>query len=131
MATKTKRLRVLNEIYATLPSVECKGLCWQTCAHINVLPIEVVNIEHATGRPPEIINVPNLVNSQPMPMIKPTGVGQCPYLVMRRCSIHDQRPLICRVFGAAVGLPCKHGCRTERIVPDKEVEDAIRRIEKL
>jgi Fe-S-cluster containining protein len=131
MATKTKRLRVLNEIYDALPSVNCKGLCWTNCAYINVLPIEVVNIEQATGAAPELIAVPNLVNGKPMPMIKPTAGDQCPYLIMRRCSIYERRPLICRVYGSGAGLRCPHGCQPSRVIPDQEVESAIRKIEKL
>ena len=34
----------------------------------------------------------------------------CALLVLGRCSVYDQRPLICRAFGAAEGLRCPHGC---------------------
>jgi len=131
MATKTKKLRVLNEIYDSLPSVECKGLCWTTCSFINITPVEEMNIEQATGKPVETILVPMLHGHGVTPMIKPTEGDQCPYLQLRRCSIYAQRPLICRVFGAAEGLPCRHGCKPNRVISDQDVNKILKQIVKL
>jgi len=36
----------------------------------------------------------------------------CPYLKQKRCSIHDARPLACRMYGTVAGMLCPHGCTT-------------------
>jgi Fe-S-cluster containining protein len=131
MATKTKKLRVLNEIYDSLPSVECKGLCWTTCSFINITPIEEVNIETATGKPVETILVPMIAGDGMTPMIKPTEAEKCPYLQLNRCSIYAQRPLICRIFGTAEGLRCRHGCKPSRVISDKDVSKILKQLVKL
>lgn len=34
-------------------------------------------------------------------------ISRCPYLTDRRCSIHEARPLVCRLFGVVIGhLEC-------------------------
>jgi Fe-S-cluster containining protein len=127
MATRTKRLRLLTEAYATLPSVECKGLCWETCSFINLEDVEILHIETATGRPVKTVEIMN------KHMLEPTGVDgdRCPYLQLQRCSIYEQRPTICRLFGVARGLECRHGCRPTRLVGDDEATALLRRIRKL
>ncbi len=37
----------------------------------------------------------------------------CPYLDIetKRCTVHENRPLICRLYGVSEGLPCPHGCK--------------------
>lgn len=127
MATRTKRLRLLNEAYDTLPSVECRGLCWEACSFIPLEDVEVVNIETATGSPVKTIEYMS------KRMLEPTGTSedQCPYLQLRRCSIYDQRPTICRLFGIARGMECRHGCRPARIVERDEGHVLLNRIRKL
>lgn len=55
---------------------------------------------------------------------KPPGVdagGMCVYLVDGRCSVYQNRPLICRMYGAVESLPCPHGCKPDRgALPDAE-----------
>jgi hypothetical protein len=33
----------------------------------------------------------------------------CPYLGSGGCTVYDDRPLICRLFGTTPRLPCPHG----------------------
>lgn len=113
--TKAKKLRVLHEIYATLPSVGCKGLCVEACSTIPVFPIELEQLEAAAGRRLPTIDVgigTVLLGSE---------IGTpCPLLVLGRCSTYAQRPLICRAFGAVEGLRCPHGCRSEVLVTNAD-----------
>lgn len=121
--TKTKKLRVLREIYESIPSAECKRLCADACTTIPVSSFELDQLEEATGR-----KLPS------MPL--DDGIGHlllgdkigapCPLLVMGRCSTYDHRPLICRAFGSVEGLRCKHGCRPAELVTD---EDQLRKFE--
>ena len=48
--TKTKKLRVLREIYAAIPSPGCKGLCVDQCTTVPVFSFELEQLEKATSR---------------------------------------------------------------------------------
>jgi len=123
--TKSKKLRVLHEIYATIPSAGCKGLCTEACASIPVLPFELEQLEAVAGRRLPTISAGDT-------LILGVAVGDaCPLLVMGRCSVYDQRPLICRAFGSAEGLRCPHGCRPDELVPRAEVFGAFEKVAEL
>lgn len=50
---------------------------------------------------------------------------QCPYLGAGGCEIYEQRPIICRLFGAIrrQGLTCDHGCGPSKpLSASKEIE---------
>jgi Fe-S-cluster containining protein len=125
--TRSKRLRVLAEVYAKIPEVGCKGLCWETCTSVPVFQLEREQLETKSGAKLEMVSPVELKNA--------TLTGQpgaaCQFLVLRRCTVYEARPLICRVFGAAEGLPCPHGCTPARIVPDTEVFSMLERVEAL
>lgn len=107
--TKTKKLRVLREVYASVPHTVCKGLCVDSCSTIPVYPLELEQLEAAAGRV-----LPTLGVTRTGAVMVGTALGApCPLLVMGRCGVYEQRPLICRAFGSVEGLPCPHGCRPE------------------
>ncbi len=96
----------LRELYAAVPAVACKGLCHDQCTVIPVAPVERAAIEAHTGR-----RVKTLPMVSP-PVMRPGDDGlTCRYLKRERCSIYEVRPMICRLYGAAEGLECPHGCR--------------------
>ncbi len=107
--TKTKRLRVLREVYARVPSAGCKGLCADQCTIVPVFPAEMERLSEVAGRP-----LPTTSFSTLTEMSGAVGLGElgkpCPLLVADRCSAYDDRPLICRAYGAVEGIPCPHGC---------------------
>lgn len=45
----------------------------------------------------------------------------CANLVDGRCSIYDDRPLVCRAFGVTEGLLCPHDCHPDRIISGSEL----------
>jgi len=95
----------LREIYASVPATTCKGLCTDQCTVIPIAKVEREAIEKLTGRRVKTLpQVDNLV-------MRTADDGSCRYLRRGRCSIYQVRPLICRLYGAAVGLECQHGCR--------------------
>jgi Fe-S-cluster containining protein len=62
-------------------------------------------------------------------VMKPADDGlTCRYLKKARCTIYDVRPLICRLYGAASGLECPHGCRPARLVARDKVDALLARI---
>lgn len=107
--TKTKRLRLLGEIYAEIPKVHCKGLCIASCSTIPLMPIELRQLEAMTKQTFEVKEREDRAGS-----VLLGEIGEpCPVLVAGRCGAYDARPSICRIFGAANGLPCRHGCTVE------------------
>ena len=125
MATLTRRLRVLNEAYAQLPSIECKGLCHESCSFIPLRQIEEDNIAKATGSHP-ITDT----SIKPITMLKNVNES-CPYLQLQRCTIYEQRPLICRVFGVSEDLLCRHGCKPTRVMSREEVGRVLHVVSKI
>lgn len=92
----------LERIYRAVPTVECRGLCAQSCGPIDMSDAERNRIE-ARG-----VTMPK--REQLMDNIIERGTCDCPALVDERCSIYDDRPLICRLWGAVESMPCPHGC---------------------
>lgn len=94
----------LRAIYAQVPSTNCKGLCVEHCNSIGMTPQEQQRIRVRTG-----LNLPRFgafgTHDDPDAL--------CPALTSGRCSIYNDRPLICRLWGATDSMPCEHGC-----VPD-------------
>lgn len=96
----------LHAIYAGVPSVACKGLCHDQCTLIPIAKAERAAIEAHTKRRLRVMpEMDRLV-------MRPQDDGlTCRFLKRQRCSIYEARPLICRLYGAADGLECSHGCR--------------------
>lgn len=56
------------------------------------------------------------------------GPTDCPALVADRCSVYEDRPLICRLWGAVESMPCPHGCEvTPGLLMDAGAQTLIRR----
>lgn len=79
-----------------IPAVLCKGLCWDECSLIPVTRAEQQQIAAASGG-----------------RLSVTPEGRCSALTDdNRCAVYTDRPLICRLYGAAEGMICSHGCHT-------------------
>ena len=89
----------LEELYAALPALECRGLCGHSCSgHVDASAAERARIT-AAG----------------VDLDAPTVDGACPALSRAvvpsgRCAVHPVRPMICRLWGTAAAMPCPHGC---------------------
>ena len=98
-------MTTLRELYAAIPAVGCKGLCYDQCTLIPIDPAERSAIEEHTGRRVKTLPKMDLL------VMRTEADGTCRYLRRQRCSIYEARPMICRLYGAAEGLECPHGCR--------------------
>lgn len=106
------RRRQLRELYARVPSANCQGICVDSCG-----PIEGSDLEMATLRKQGIHLEPRAVS------VARLAAGEdytCPALVDGACTVYDDRPLICRLWGVTEGLPCPYGCEPDEIIPDPE-----------
>lgn len=86
--------RALDDLYATLPTVDCRGRCAMACRAIRMTGAERrrivaagVTVSGRLDRPCEALTVLN------------------------RCGVYAVRPAICRLYGVADGLLCPFGCR--------------------
>lgn len=93
----------IEKIYAKLPTMDCKGLCAESCGPI------VFSQAEADRMVKKGITPPGFDDS-----------ATCTALRAGRCSIYANRPLVCRLFGASQGMICRHGCKPSRMVSDAE-----------
>lgn len=111
----------LQQIYSRIPAVACKGLCWEACGPIpaftNEPIVALTEDRHVLGGvvPPSVT-------------IADSATLTCPHLVDNRCSQHEQRPAICRMYGAAIGMECGHGCVPDRWLSRKEGLQILRQV---
>lgn len=97
------KIKQIEKLYKKIPKIECQKKCEQSCGIIPLTNVELKVIEARVGK------------------IKCETV-HCPLLKDDRCSIHDIRPLICRLWGVVDhdGMRCPHGCKVERMLTNKE-----------
>ncbi|MFE2538974.1 CxxCxxCC domain-containing protein [Actinacidiphila glaucinigra] len=98
--------KALDELYESLPTVQCLGECWSSCGgELPVSPLErdrlrASGIKWRSG---------GLV---PLPEGKQAAVA-CSALDLTRlvCRVYADRPMICRIWGIFESLACPWGCR--------------------
>jgi Fe-S-cluster containining protein len=130
---------MLEELYASIPALECKGRCHDTCTVINASELERERMAEAGVRLPD-----------PLPLSvvarMPEGtVPRCPALSpLNTCRVYEVRPFICRAFGVVLDrralyggqefttpMMCDHGCVPEGTMTLAEFARVILDIEEL
>lgn len=107
----------LHAIYAQVPTVECKGLCADSCGPID-----------ASGRERQLLRQQGvrLPDREKVLLEIATGAKgyRCPALSDdNRCTVYVQRPLICRLWGAVESMPCTYGCQPSTApLPDVDAQ---------
>lgn len=102
----------LADIYARIPDVHCKGLCQESCG-----PIAMSNDEDRRLRA-RGVTIPPMADA--VESIERGADYWCPALKDGRCSVYDDRPTICRLWGATTSMPCPHGCTPENALSQEE-----------
>lgn len=94
----------LDAIYAQIPKFQCKEGCTDCCGPV---PFSLVEWSRVTTK-------------------KKATCLDCPYSLNGSCDIYNERPLMCRIFGAVDTpmLECPHGCGPEKKLT-KEQGDAL------
>lgn len=108
----------LQDIYDEIPTLDCKGKCHESCGPITYTQIEEERITSKGQDPPE----------------PQSGTMTCSKLIplVKKCSIYEDRPLICRLFGVVEGMKCEHGCTPEGgYMSDQRAFQLMRKAEKL
>jgi Fe-S-cluster containining protein len=95
---------LLEELYARVPAIGCKGLCTESCGPIDGGFRELVRLRRAgVYLPPR---------HEAIKQLAVTGDYTCPALVDGRCSAYEVRPMVCRLWGSSKDLACPYKCRT-------------------
>ena len=114
---KWKRRPSLADVYDQIPEVRCKGLCEDSCG-----PIAMAVEEDQRLRERGVI-VPSMVDT--VAAIEAGEDYYCPALRDGRCSVYDDRPTICRLWGATLSMPCPHGCTPADALSQEESHELL------
>lgn len=134
MATRRERaVAQLEQLYASLPPLECKGLCHDSCTAIDASELERERIQARGVELP-----PYRSHKVTLKLIAEGRTPRCPALgPLNTCTVYDVRPFICRAFGMVLdrrtgeGLMCEHGCIPDGTIDLPTLWKALREIEEL
>jgi hypothetical protein len=103
-----ERATALTNIYNQLPTINCQGLCADSCG-----PIQMTPTEHRRIQTRHNITIPDRG-------LHDAG-ATCEALTMfGRCHVYPDRPLLCRLWGLLDILPCVYGCQPDRYLTAAE-----------
>lgn len=114
MTDKTQALRDLL-VKAYIPEFQCKSGCHDCCGLVPFSDSEKRAVEQI--RPLEVWE----------PFISGSWVLKsalasltCPFIVAKGCGIYENRPMVCRLFGAVDHqmMQCPHGCGPAEKISD-------------
>lgn len=125
--TREQAIERLEELYAGLPSVQCKGWCHNSCTAIDLSRLERSRIRERGFELP-----PPMKQERLLRLITEDRTPRCPALsAVNTCRVYDVRPLICRAWGVAEGMPCQYGCLPDGNLSDAAVARMLFEIERL
>ncbi|MDQ1635302.1 MAG: uncharacterized protein QOJ32_2111 [Frankiaceae bacterium] len=113
--TDPERVAALDALYAELPSLECRGLCWHSCGPIDMSDTERQRIAERG------VTIPRYDRATAERYQTTGTVSPCPALgPFKTCGVHDVRPMICRLWGSTETMRCPFGCRPSRELTEAE-----------
>lgn len=116
-----QRERAIRRFYERIPehALTCRGLCHDSCGAIGYSEAEARHIAYQHGSPPLANGFTRGEFTQPDDIM-------CDKLTpTKRCSIYEDRPLICRVYGLLRALRCTHGCVPSEWMSDDDVASLL------
>lgn len=122
----TDPIQELEALYAELPTIECKGLCQNSCGPIDMSDAERKRIVDLG------MEIPLFTHERSQAWANGAKL-YCPALsfgteVGFGCSVYEARPLICRVWGLGEGeLACPHGCEPSQRLTNGDVMRLVMR----
>lgn len=136
--TRAEAIEALEDLYAQLPTVECKGLCYDTCTAIDASELERERLRERGIELPVA-----LAHNRLKEIIASGTTPRCPALgPLNTCTVYDGRPFLCRAFGAVYDrrllnpahtqpMMCDHGCIPEGTITHEELGRILLTIEEL
>jgi Fe-S-cluster containining protein len=124
--TDQDQIAALDALYAELPSLECRGLCWQACGPVDMSPVEKSRIADLG------VTIPGYTREAAERFRETGKVEACPALgPFRTCGVYEARPMICRLWGLTETMRCPHGCRPSRELTEAEGYEFLERSRQL
>lgn len=124
--TPDERMAAIQKLYEMLPPMSsCKGLCSAACTDIDMSELERQRIEHRHQVK---------IKTRSLNVIQQHGQKKCRALKKDgRCGVYEDRPLICRAWGAIEAGPCPFGCVPDdgRYLTDEEYKGLELAVEQL
>ena len=108
MSKERVKIAKLKEAYKRIPNANCKGLCQEACSMVGFSKLEGQRMTEAAGKPPFL-----------------TDDATCGYLSEGKCSVYEQRPAICRLYGSTQKLACQFGCEPDGGRLEEEISNQI------
>ena len=94
----------LEELYQKIPKSTCKEGCSSCCSNsIQFTPSEYKAMGGYTFDTKQMI---------------------CSHLIDGKCSVYENRPFICRLYGTSELLQCEH-CTPDRFLTQDETNDLV------
>ena len=117
--------RRIEEIYARIPDIRCKGLCDAYCGPILLAKCEALRINARLGR--EQAKPLGTSLEKCLEKTIRSGVERCSLYdeTMRACTIDNIRPAICRIFGCVSYMRCPYGCGPKRLLTEAESKSIL------
>jgi len=121
MLTKSEIAKRLEGIYSQIQDFECKH-CHKCCGPIIWFePEEILIRDYMVSHDIDYI----LWSTD---QFKNNGM-RCPYIRNDRCIIYPVRPIVCRLQGNILDMPCKNN--TKKIISKEQLDKIKKEFEKL
>lgn len=123
----TKKLSLIDALYARLPRIACQQRCQVCCGPIAMSRLEfrrLLSIDPTLRHKISQMQSELGFNYGRSYLI---GLGReaCSFLRDGACSIYSLRPLICRLWGMTQTMRCPWGCQPERFLNDREAHEIM------
>ncbi|POA51565.1 MULTISPECIES: YkgJ family cysteine cluster protein [unclassified Pseudomonas] len=102
--------QIVRSLRQQIPSFECVPGCHYCCGPVTTSPEEMSRLPRKTAAEQDAA----------------MAALDCVHLGPEGCTVYDERPLICRLFGTTSSLPCPNGRHpVELIHPqvEKQIHD--------
>lgn len=102
--------KIIARLREDIPSFECVPGCHDCCGPV-------------TASSEEMSRLPVKTDAE---HAKALSHFDCVHLGPAGCTVYDERPLICRIFGTTPNMPCPNGRRPDVMVKT-EIEQQVHR----
>lgn len=109
----TRNDRTINYLRKHIPSFSCTPGCHDCCGPV-------------TASSEEMARLPVKSEEEHTAALSELN---CPHLGNNGCTVYEERPLICRLFGTTPQLACPQGQKPEQMI-DSKIEQKIYRFNK-
>ena len=118
----TDRTTALRALERAVPKFACKSGCNDCCGLVPFLGPEKYRVSQI--RPMEQWEP---FQNGAWVLASALATFSCPFSSQSGCQIYDDRPIVCRLFGAvdAEMMTCPHGCEPSRKISDAQARAII------